>query len=189
LETEARDLRTGRTVWEERPVPALPVLCLTKDIKADVLIVGAGTSGAFMAEALTDAGFDVVVVDRRGPAEGATTASTALIEYEIDTPIIELAKKIGLADAERAWKRSHLALTALAARTRALNIECGQVRRDNLYLAGDMLDAKGLEKEWAARRAIGIETQLHSRKDVKERFGIARQAALLGFDDISCDPR
>jgi glycine/D-amino acid oxidase-like deaminating enzyme len=189
LETEARDLRTGRTVWEERPVPTLPIEALTKDIKTDVLIVGAGTSGSFMAEALTDAGFEVAVVDRRGPAEGATTASTALIEYEIDTPIIELAKKIGLAKAERAWKRSHLALTSLANRTRALGIECGQVRRDNLYLAGDMLDAKGLEKEWAARRAIGIETDLLSRKDVKDRFGIARQAALLSFDDLSCDPR
>ncbi|BCJ90338.1 FAD-dependent oxidoreductase [Terrihabitans soli] len=189
METEARDLRTGKTVWEARPLLSLPVQPLIKDIKTDVLIVGAGTSGAFMAEALTDAGLDVAVVDRRGPAEGATTASTALIEYEIDTPIIELAKKIGLAKAERAWKRSHLALTSLAARTRALGIDCAQTRRDNLYLAGNMLDAKGLEREWAARRAIGIETVLLSRKDVKERFGISRQAALLSFDDLSCDPR
>src|SRR4029079_15103503 len=57
------------------------------------------------------------------------------------------------------------------------------------YLAGDTLDAGGLAEECAARRAAGIETQFLTRKDLKERFGIARSAALLAYDDLALDPR
>ncbi len=189
METENRDLRSGRTVWEAQPLDAPKTARLTRDIRTDVLIVGAGTSGAFMAETLTDAGFDVVVVDRRGPAEGATTASTALIEYEIDTPLTELRKQIGKDRAERAWRRSYLALSSLAARTRALGIDCGAVRRDNLYLCGNVLDANALEEESHARRSIGIETAMLGRTDLKKTYGIARAAGLMAFDDLAADPR
>ena len=59
-----------------------------KDIETDVLIIGAGITGAMIADALTQAGFRVVMVDRRhDPVKGSTVASTALVQYEIDTPL------------------------------------------------------------------------------------------------------
>jgi glycine/D-amino acid oxidase-like deaminating enzyme len=189
MATQRRDLRTGRTFWMSRPMPRVAASPLARDIATDVLVVGAGISGALTAEALASDGREVVVVDRRGPVRGSTPASTALVEFEIDTPLVKLARKIGLGNAERAWRRSRLAIDALAERTRALGIDCDLGRRDNLYLAGDMLDAEGLAAECEARRAAGIETRLLSRKALKEEFGIAREAALLAYDDIVLDPR
>ena len=58
----------------------------------------------------------VAVVDKRGLARGSTMASTALVQYEIDTPLITLTRKIGKEKAVRAWRRSRLAVEALAAR-------------------------------------------------------------------------
>jgi hypothetical protein len=48
-----------------------------------------------IAQALSAAGHEVVIVDKRGPAKGSTAAKTALVQYEIDTPLIRLAQKIG----------------------------------------------------------------------------------------------
>ena len=186
--TRKRDLRTGTTYWMSRPMPRVPATRLTHDIETDVLVVGAGISGALVAEALSK-DHRVVIVDRRGPVRGSTPASTALVEYAIDTPLTHLARKIGSADAARAWRRSHLALHSLYGRTQTLQIKCDAIQRDTLYLAGNVLNADGLEKEAEARRAIGFETDLLSRTHLKARFGINRPAALLSHGDFTLDPR
>ena len=157
-------------------------------MQTDVLVVGAGVSGALIAEGLSS-DHRVILVDRRGPVKGSTPASTALVEYEIDTPLTHLARKIGKVPAERAWQRSQLALHALAARTRDLGIRCELERRDNLYLAGTLLNKQELEEEGEARRAAGIETAFFSRKALKDRFGLSRSGALLGYDDLAVNPR
>jgi glycine/D-amino acid oxidase-like deaminating enzyme len=187
--TVARDLRAGRSAWTARRLPPLRKTRLHRAEFTDVLVVGAGISGALIAEMLAADGHRVLVVDRRGPALGSTAASTALVQYEIDTPLTRLADSIGAADAARAWRRAFLATRGLLARTCALGIDAGQESRDSLYLAGDMLDADALAGESAARRAIGIETTLLDRKALRERAGIDRPAALLSHGGFSADPR
>ena len=170
-------------------MPRVPCRAFRTDRKTGILVIGAGISGALVAESLSADGHEVTIVDRRGPVRGSTPASTALVEYEIDTPLIELARKIGADKAARAWQRSRLAVDALAARTRALGISCEMTRRDSLYLAGNGLDREGLEREAEARRAAGLETLFLTGKALQERFGIRRAAALLACDDLVLDPR
>ena len=188
MTTQRRNLRTGTPLWLNRPMPRVPHMPLHKDMETDVLVVGAGISGALVAEALS-LEHRVVIIDRRGPVRGSTPASTALVEYEIDTPLIHLARKIGKDDAIRAWRRASLAVGALRARTGALGINCDVERRDCLYLAGTTLDADGIRLEAESRRAAGIETLFLSGKALKDRFGIKRSAALLAYDDFTVDPR
>ncbi len=68
--TRTKDLSTGTPVWSAYATPAIPTHRLTGDIKADVLVIGAGVSGAMVAEELAEAGFSVVVADRRKPLSG-----------------------------------------------------------------------------------------------------------------------
>ena len=161
---------------------------LSRDLDTDVLVVGAGISGALLAETLAR-DHRVTVIDRRGVAKGSTAASTALVEYEIDTPLTVLAHKIGTAKAERAWRRSALALRGLAERTAFLGIRADVRSHDTLYLAGNVLDARGLEAEAEARRAVGLETQTLSRSELRSRYSIHRNGALLSHGDFSLDPR
>lgn len=186
--THRHDLRTGTSYWQSRPAPRLPANPLKRDLETGVLVVGAGISGALIAEALSET-HRVVVVDRRGPARGSTPASTALVEYEIDIPLTQLARQIGADRAARAWRRSHLALHGLRSRTRALGIRCDAVGRDTLYLAGNVLNADGLRAEADARRDIGIEAVVLPRPALRERFGIDRPAAILSHGDFAVDPR
>ncbi len=187
--THRKDLRTGRSIWMSRPLPGIPHRRLARDAEADVVVVGAGISGAMVADALSEAGLSVILLDRRGPLMGSTPASTALLQYEIDTPLTELAARIGLTRAERIWRRSKLALDALRERARHLGIAADIENRDTLYLAGDVLDADALRLECAARRQAGFQVSWLAPGEVAERYGLQPRAAILGFDNVAADPR
>jgi len=185
--TRKRKLRTEGSLWQHVRAPRVPCRALTRDTHTEVLIVGAGVTGAMIGEALSAAGIDVVIVDRRGPVQGSTAASTALVAYELDAPLIELQRKIGKRNAMRAWQRSRLAVASLRAllRERCLEVQA----RDSLYLAGTSLGADDLRREAKLRQAAGMETAFLSRAALRERFGIKRGAALLSFDHLTINPR
>ena len=187
--TLKRDLRTGRPVWLERRLPAIASSELKRAVSCDVLVVGAGISGAIIAEALSDAGLDLVIADRRGAVLGSTPASTALLQYEIDTPLSVLSERIGRDRAERIWRRSRLAVDALRERTRALGIKAEQATRDSLYLSGNVLDAAGLEAETEARRRAGFEVSFLKPAAVFDEYGIKGRSAIVGRDNYMADPR
>ena len=186
--TKRKDLRAGRSVWEQHRAPAVPHQSLKRDIETDVLVIGAGITGAMVADALRDSGLRVAVVDRRGPAKGSSTASTALVQYEIDMPLTKLAQKIGRQDAQRAWRRSRLAVDAIKARLHELSVP-DITERDSLYLAGNVLDRDGLVGEHEARKAAGLASTFLDRSELRGRFGIVRSAALLGYGNLAIDPR
>lgn len=183
------DLRTGRPVWFAYRAPKVPTNRLTRDIKADVLIVGMGISGAMMAETLTAAGHSVVMIDRRGPLLGSTPATTALVQFEIDQPLTLLSAKIGKAKAEQAWRRSRLAVFNLAARIDELGIRCDTAPAQSLYLAGNVLGAGELRGETEERRLAGIHATYLAPAPLKHRFGMARDGAILSHGNLALDPR
>lgn len=59
-----RELRTGKPVWLRRGDVHVPSAPLAEDLSVDVAIVGAGVSGALVADALLDCGKTVAVLDR-----------------------------------------------------------------------------------------------------------------------------
>lgn len=187
--TRHRDLRTGGSIWSARRRPAISSKPLTRDIACDAVIVGAGISGALIAEALSEAGLRTVIVDRRGPAEGSTAASTAMLQYELDTPLSLMADRIGRDKAERIWRRSRQAVDALRERTGRLGLAVDGATRGSIYLDGNVLDADGLAREADARRRAGFEVELLKPAAVLERYGIKGRHALIGFGNYSADPR
>src|SRR5687767_8921077 len=68
---------------------------LERDARCDVAVIGAGITGALIAETLSSAGHHVLVLDRRDVATGSTSASTALLQYEIDSHLADLEARYG----------------------------------------------------------------------------------------------
>ncbi|CDX43946.1 conserved hypothetical protein [Mesorhizobium sp. ORS 3359] len=183
------DLRSGKPVWSAYRSPAVPAERLTRDAKTEVLIVGMGISGAMMAEALTRDGHAVICIDRRGPLQGSTAATTALVEFEIDQPLTRLSRMIGGDAARQAWIRSRLSLLNLRGRIAELDIRCRSAETPSLYLAGNRLDAPELRSEAEARREAGIGASFLPRKKLRDDFGIERAAAILSHGNLALDPR
>ena len=184
-----KNLRTGKPPWEAYRTPRVLKHRLTRDIRCDVLIIGAGISGALMADLLSAEGFQVVIADRRGPFAGSTAANTALILHEIDVPLTHLIRKIGRRDAQRNWRRSFLAVHALAARTRELGVACNFITRDSLYLSGNILNAPELRREREERLTAGITTTYLTARETEERFGISGRPGLLSYGSFEANPR
>jgi glycine/D-amino acid oxidase-like deaminating enzyme len=162
---------------------------IERDISTDILVVGAGISGALIAYTLARQGHRVVVIDRRGLLTGSTPASTALLLFEIDTPLIHLKREIGARPAERAWLRSKSALDALYKLTRDERIHASMSLRPSVYLAGDVLDDRGLAKEVRARVGIGLPSQYLDRRELRACFDLSRAAAIVSADSVAVDPR
>jgi glycine/D-amino acid oxidase-like deaminating enzyme len=185
--TIKRDLRTGRSLWADSPGLGVPVRPLTAAISVDVAIVGAGISGAFMAHELSK-DHSVAVLDRRAPLMGSTLASTALLQWEIDLPLTALTKKIGAANARRAYLRSRQAIDALKQIVTEERIVCGLKSKSSLYLAGDAYSHRALEVEAEARAEIGLDSRYLDAATLRERFGVDRTGAILSSGSASGDP-
>ncbi|MBN8815362.1 MAG: FAD-binding oxidoreductase [Sphingomonas sp.] len=184
--TEHRNLRGGQPCWTadqtNPPVPdPLPD-------RVEIAIVGAGVVGAMLAERLTRDGREVLLLDRRSPAHGATAASTALVMWAPDVPLTHLAKQIGESEAARRWCRVQTAMRNLASHIDATGIDCARIDRPELYLAGTLLEQEGLHVEGEMRRAHGLPSTFLDAETVARRFDIAPRAALLSDGCYEVDP-
>lgn len=177
----------GRSIWEASAT-RFPTEKLTKDLRTDVLIVGAGISGSLVAEALSALGREVVIIDRHPPGEGSTAASTSLLLFEIDNPLVVLADDIGKEKASRAWKRSFKAMRALTRKIKTLGIECEYVERESLLLPGKVLGPAGLRRECEARVALGFPSRIIERDELLSDFGIDRPNAIVSGNSAESHP-
>src|SRR5262245_52748723 len=77
---------------------------LNKNISNDTVIIDGGITGALATYYLTKAGIECIVADGRTIGLGSTSASTSLLQYELDAPLHRLIKDIGEYRAINAYK-------------------------------------------------------------------------------------
>ncbi|HTD92598.1 MAG TPA: FAD-dependent oxidoreductase [Chitinophagaceae bacterium] len=181
------NLHTPYPYWLMRHGIINSYASLEEDVKADVAIMGMGISGALVAWQLCQAGYSVVVVDKRHPGTGSTAASTALLQYEIDTPLHKLAEMIGEKNAVTSYQRCLQSISDLDGLCRKLNKEGLFVAKPSLQFASYKSHVRDLEKEFKMRKKYGIRVQWLDRNDMKEKFGFDRDAGILSKDGAQAD--
>jgi glycine/D-amino acid oxidase-like deaminating enzyme len=184
------DLTSGAPFWPVRDGLLATYPALTSDIECDVLVLGAGVTGALCAWQLVEAGLDTVVVDAREIGWGSTSASTDLLMYDLDTSLVELTQRIGRERAEGVYREARHAVEKLCAMHLALGPQRPLTvdRRPSLYLASRTTDAPRLARECEARRAAGLEVELWDRTEIARHFPFSRAAALWHRDAGEVDP-
>jgi glycine/D-amino acid oxidase-like deaminating enzyme len=181
------DLRTGCAFWMLKDGLLASYPSLAADLSADIAIIGAGITGALVAHELTNAGANVVVLDRRDAASGSTAASTGLLQYETDGSLEVLSRSVGLPAAARIYRLGLEAIDAIERICCEVGDASGFRRRSCLYLASSQRDARALAREHALRVANGFDVTWLTASDVKGRFGLAAPAALYGPGDGELD--
>ena len=182
------DLRSGYPYWLVAHGLPQTYPPLASDIGCDVAIIGAGITGALIAHHLIDAGLDTVVLDKRDVAWGSTSATTGLIQYEIDTPLRELAGLVGEDHAVRSYRAAWSAIDKLEAIALQVGAECGFRRRQSVQLASRKEDVTGLRDEHALRKRHGFRVEWLSDRDLRGRFPFRKPGALLTHDAADIDP-
>ncbi|MBS7700810.1 MULTISPECIES: FAD-dependent oxidoreductase [unclassified Chelatococcus] len=186
--TSKRVLRADRPLWVDTPHISVVTQKSPRKRAYDVIIVGAGISGALMADALADGKRSILVVDRRGAVKGSSLASTAMIQHEIDTPLFKLSQAIGNSRAERVWRRSAQAVEGLTKLVKSLGISCQLEAKNTLYLAGKAYGPRALRRETKARTNAGINAKYLDAGELQQTFGIERPAAIISSISASANP-
>ena len=161
---------------------------LTANAECEVAVVGAGITGALVADALAESGIEVVVVDRRDVARGSTAASTALVSWELDVELGALIEQIGEEDAVLAYRASLGAVGTLERLIRKLPEDCGFTRRSSLYLASSRGDVRRLQREAELRARHGLPSEYWDRKRLAGSYSFRAQGAIRSGGSAEVDP-
>ncbi len=181
------NLKSGAPFWIAKNglIHSYPRL---RDSKTcDVLVVGAGITGALISDHLARAGMSVCVIDQREAGWGSTAASTALLQYEIDTEMQDLCARYGVADGVLAYKACEAAIDSLSVLAKNLDGIDFQ-KMQSLYFASRWYHKHRLETEGELRLAHGFKLDVLDRKTLDARFGIDAPIGLLSSVAAEVDP-
>jgi glycine/D-amino acid oxidase-like deaminating enzyme len=181
------DLKSGYPYWAVKNGLMHAFPRLERDLACDVAVVGGGITGALVADELHRHGHDVVVVEQRDVGWGSTAASTALLQYEIDTHLVELASRYGEADALLAYRGCAQAIDDLADLCKPFR-DVEFARQDSLYYASGRWQARAVREEFELRAARGFDVEWLDRAALRDRFAIDAPGAILTRPGARVDP-
>lgn len=181
------DLHSGSPYWAVKNAMLQHIDALNKDWSAEVLIVGAGITGALVAHELCSAGMNCMVVDRRSIAGGSTSASTAQLQYEIDVPLHQLAKKIDEKKAASAYKASLKSINDLKKVLKQTGVDGEFQQIPTLLLASNRKGLRELKEEYTIRKKHKLPVEFLDAADLKRQYNIERHGALWNNTSAQID--
>lgn len=147
---------------------------LKEDLKAEVLIVGGGITGSLIAHQCIADGYNTVLIDKREIAHGSTSATTSMLQYEIDVPLYKLIDLIGENNAVKSYKACYNSIDRLEKIVREIDSTCGFKKKESLYFAASKKDSKWLYEEFKARKKYGLEVSWLTDADIRDRYRIQK---------------
>jgi glycine oxidase len=147
----------------------------------DALVIGAGLVGLASAWRAAQRGLSVLVIDREGPAAGASSAAAGMLAPVTEADFgAEALLQLNLAGAER-WPSF----------AEELGTELHYVRRGALVVATDRDDAEELRRLHAFQRQLGLEAEWLTPSECRRlEPGISPRCggAILAPQDHHVDP-
>nr|WP_210303301.1 FAD-dependent oxidoreductase [Rhizobium aethiopicum] len=178
---------SGRSLWGRNAIRP-QWRPMARSFSTDVAVIGGGITGALIADHLTARGFSVVIIDREEPGFGSTAASTAMLQWEIDSTLTQLEAYYGFERAAGIYRRSAAAVAGLSKLIAANGIACGFRPRNTLYLACNLEGARDLSQERQLRRRAGLPGVYLEHPDLFTQFEIDRDGAIYSPGSAEADP-
>lgn len=145
---------------------------LREDIETEILIIGGGITGSLLAHQMIKDGYKTVLVDRREIGNGSTSATTSMLQYEIDVALFKLSEMIGQEGAEKAYWACYDSIDDLQKIAKEVKSDCGFKKKKSLYFAALKKDVPLLKKEFEARKTAKFPVKWLSEEEIKKQFKI-----------------
>lgn len=183
------NLHNGHLYWPESYTNITHFPELEEDISCDVLIVGGGMAGALCAHVLSnETELDVVLIDRRHPGSGSSSANTGLLQFSSDKMLHELMEQKGEQDAVYFYKLCQDAMKDLTKVASELSEDTEFRTQKSLYYASSKEDVSKLAREYEALKKNSFPVEYLEPSDISSRFPFTKHAALLTGGDADVNP-
>ncbi|HMR93778.1 MAG TPA: FAD-dependent oxidoreductase [Chitinophagaceae bacterium] len=180
-------LRTYESFWLLKNGLLYTYPMLQQDMRTEVVVVGGGITGALISDRLVADGHEVILLDKRDIATGSTSATTSMLQYEIDEPLIKLSAKIGEPAAAACYRAGIAAIGELEKLVKRYGIDCGFARKSSLYIAHSKKAAKELYQEYLARNKHKLGVQWLEAGTIAGIYGLECQGGILSDSAASVD--
>ena len=145
---------------------------LRENIDTEILIVGGGITGSLIAHQCMADGYKNVLIDRREIGHGSTSATTSMLQYEIDVPLHQLIDLIGEKAAVDSYWACYKSIDNLKKIVQQVKSDCGFEKKESLYFAALKKDVVWLKKEFEARKKIGMPVKWLEADEIDKKFHI-----------------
>ncbi len=165
-------LRSSEPFWLEKNGILNSYPSLRQDVETEILIIGGGITGSLIAHQCMEDGYKTVLIDKREIAHGSTSATTSMLQYEIDVPLFELMKKIGEEGAVANYRACSDSIDTLGKVSKQVKSRCGYAKKDSLYFAAYKKDVTDLKKEFDTRKENGFPVTWLEPKEIEKQYGL-----------------
>jgi glycine/D-amino acid oxidase-like deaminating enzyme len=180
-------LRTPEAFWLLKNGILKSYPSLESDINCDIAVIGGGITGSLISHALLKAGYDTVVIDKRDIGTGSTAATTSMLQYEIDTPMVKLAEMIGPEGAVSCYNAGIDSINILNDLVKTENLDAGFEMKRSLQVAHSKEAVKDLESEYEYRKKYGLNVEWLSPDTIKRIYKMESFPGILSEEGASID--
>jgi glycine/D-amino acid oxidase-like deaminating enzyme len=182
------DLKSNEPFWLLKNGLIASYPSLKSDEDCDVLIIGGGITGSLIAHQMVTEGYKTILIDKRELCNGSTSATTSMLQYEIDVPLFELIEKIGEKGAVMSYKVCSDAIDKIEKLSEEIKSSSGFKKKKSLYFAAKKKDVSWLKKEFKARKNAGFDVKWLEADEVTKRFEFENTyGAILSKQGASID--
>ena len=152
------------------------------DIKADVLIVGAGMAGISAAASLIGSGLNVVVLERNIVGGSSTGRSAGFLTPDSELELSQLIRRFGADGAKEIWEVPCRGIDLILSRAREFGISCDLIRQDSLFLGPGKTGCEDVLAEAETRTSLGFASKVYEAAQLGDVMGGTGYCAGISYD-------
>ena len=132
---------------------------LTRDIRCDVVIVGAGFAGVAAATEFLRTGHRVVLIDKNIVGGSSSGRSAGFLTPDSELELHQLVRRYGVKAAGEIWAAPLSGIARLVEAIQKHDIKCGLQKQDSLFLGLGTGGKEAVDSELHCRREVGFTDQ------------------------------
>lgn len=166
------DVKSNEPFWLVKNGLLASYPSLHSNAGCDVLVIGGGITGSLIAHQCVGEGYKTILIDKREVCTGSSSATTSMLQFEIDTPLYKLIELIGEKGAIASYEACYKAIDQLGEIAFRIKSKAGFRKKDSLYFAAFKKDVDWLKKELETRNKYGFEGKWLDGEEILKKYGI-----------------
>jgi gamma-glutamylputrescine oxidase len=166
---------------------------LTRDIKCDVVIVGAGFAGVAAAVEFLRSGLKVVLIDKNIVGGSSSGRSAGFLTPDSELELHQLVRRYGVKAAGEIWAAPLRGIQRLVAAIQQHDIKCGLQKQDSLFLGLGKGGKEAVDSELHCREEVGFTDQrIYDEQQLRGILGsqgytaAIRYGGTYGVNPLAC---